>query len=551
MNSIKVLVTMQLKEKLNFKGKVLKSKNILFKSIFSVLKFTLVVALCYLVLFLCELLNLFSLVNYVPTSVITVVFTIMILLQTVTVTWSLTKSMYYSNDNPILLVLPCKHTYVYLSKLIVFYLYELIRNFSFMIPLFVSYGIICSFPIIYYPWMVFCFIFISMVPVLVGVILSIPVMWFYNFFRNYKRLQITCLVFLIGLVTLGVVEVIDLIPANIDLVSTWRITYWKIQDFLLEFTKNFSIFHSIVTMMAGKMENLKLILFTSNNFLTLSLIVLSIILLFIVGFITVRPLFYAMASKPFEYTKKKYKIKKNKKYGKIYSILRTEFLLTFRNSDRVFTNIGLLISMPILIFFLNKIFSAMDTRLLGNNLTIAFNILIILLISLSSNAYAASAFSRDGKSSYLIKVQPYKEQPLLLSKLVVNTIFMVFSFISTLVVLIEFSNLGIIKSTIIVLACLFIYFAHLFYSAEIDIMNPKIELYTTINENTNNPNETKSTIIAFLSSFLVFGILLFLLMENNGINTYLKIMLIGFVFMIFRLYMLINKIKLYYRENDV
>ncbi len=551
MDSIKVLVAMQLKEKLNLKGKILGRKNILFKTIFSILKFALVVALCYLVLFLCEFLNLFSLVSYVPTSVITVIFTIMVLLQTIAVTWSLTKSMYYSKDNPILLVLPCKHTYVYLSKLVVFYLYELIRNFSFMIPLFVSYGIICSFPIVYYPWLIFCFVFISMIPVLVGAILSIPVMWFYNFFRNYKRLQFTCLLLLIGLVTLSVVKIIGLIPANIDLVATWRITYWEIQDLLTKFIKDFSIFHSVVTMMVGKMDNLELILFAGNDFLTLGLIILSVIVLFLLGFITVRPLFYAMASKPFEYTKKKHKIKKNKEHGKICSILRTETLLTFRNSDRVFTNIGLLISMPILIFFLNKIFSAMDTRLLGNNLTIAFNILIILLISLSSNAYAASVFSKDGKSSYLIKVQPYKEQPLLLSKLVINTMFMMLAFISTLVVLIEFSNLGATKSVIIILACIFIYFAHLFYSAELDIMNPKVELYETINENINNPNETKSTIIAFLSSFLVFGVLLFLLMENSGINTYLKIMIIGFIFMIFRLYMLVNKIKLYYRENDV
>jgi len=551
MNNIRVLVLMQLKEKLNLKGKSLLSKSSLFKSIFAILKFALVVALCYLVLFLCEFLNLFSLVNYVPVSVITLVFTIMMLLQTITVTWSLTKSMYYSKDNPILLVLPCKHTYVYFSKLIVFYLFELIRNFSFMIPLFVAYGIICGFSLIYYPWMIFCFIFISLVPVLVGAILSIPTMWFYNFFRNYKRLQFSCLVIIIGLLTLGVFKAISLIPSNIDLLATWRTTYWNIQDFLILFTKKFSIFYSTVTMMTGKIVNLEIIAFTKETFLTLALMILVIISLFTIGFVTVRPLFYAMASKPFEYTKKKHKIKENKEHSKLSSILKTETLLTFRNSDRVFTNIGLLIAMPLLIFFLNKFFSAMDTRLLGNNLSISFNILIILLIALSSNVYAASAVSKDGKSSYLIKVQPYKEQPLLLSKLVVNTIFMLLSFIFTAIVLIKWSNLGMIKSIVIILGCIFIYFAHLFYSAELDIMNPKIDLYTTINENTNNPNETKSTLTAFLVSFLVFGVMLFLLMENNGLVTYMKLMGIGLVFMLFRLYMLINKIKLYYKENDV
>lgn len=551
MNSIKVLVAMQLKEKLNLKGKDLKGKGLLFKSVFSILKFALIVGLCFLMLFLCQFLSLFSLINYIPTSVITVVFTVMMLLQTITVTWSLTKSMYYSNDNPILLVLPCKHTYVYLSKLIVFYLYEIIKNFSFMIPLFVAYGILNGYTILYYFWVVICFVFISMIPVLFGAILSIGVMWFYNFLRNYKRIQFTSLLIVVSAVTFGVVKIINLIPDSIDLIGTWRTTYWEIQDFLTSFTKDFYVFHKVVEMMVGKIENLNVILFTGETFLTLLLIILVVAALFGIGFVTVRPVFYAMASKPFEYTKKKRKIKGNKERNKIVSILRTETLLTFRNSDRIFTNIGLLISMPILIFFLNKIFYAMDTRLLGDSISICFNILIILLIALSSNAYAASVFSKDGRSGYLIKVQPYKEQPLLLSKLVVNTVFMVLSFIATLVVLVEVSSLGLTKSIVTILACMFIYFAHLFYSAELDIMNPKPELYTTINENANNPNETKSTVAAFLVSFLVFGLLLFLLIENSNLSTYLKVMFVGFFFMIFRLYMLINKIKLYYKENDV
>lgn len=543
------LVAMQLKEKLNLKGKKIRGKTVLSNVIFGILKFALVVALCFGILFLCKFLQLFSLIDVIPLSVITVVFVVMILISIVSATMSLTKSMYYSYDNPVLLTLPCRPTQVYLSKLIVFYIYELIRNMSFMVPMFLAYGIISGYSLFYYVWVFICFIFIAMIPVLLGVLLSIPTMWFYNFFRQYKRLQLASLVVLILLGTIAVVNVIDLIPANIDLIGTWGTTFWEIQDFLKEFIVTFDVFHKVVTMVAGIKKNFFAVFFISAHFETFLLMLAFIVGFFALGLLVVKPLFYKMASKPFEYRKEKVKEKANKVLPKRFSTIKTEILLNLREPEKLFTSIGLFVSMPVLIFFLNKMFAAMNTRMLGNNMSIAFNVLIILLIALSSNFYAASAFSRDGRSSYLIKVQPSSYQPLLLSKLLFNTVFMMGAFIATFIVLLNNTSLGLVRALILIISCVAIYFAHLFYSAELDVMNPQIELYATIGSNDSNPNETKSTVVAFLGAFVTFGAFLLLLVESSTIVTYLKILVIGVVLMLFRLYMLINKIKLYYMER--
>ena len=549
MNALKTLVLMQLKEKLNLKEKKMTGRNILFTSIFTILKFALVVGLCLGILFLCRFLHLFSLINIIPASVITIVFFVMLVVSIISATMSLTKSMYYSYDNPVLLTLPCRPTQVYFSKLIVFYIYELIRNMSFMVPLFIAFGMVNGYSLIYYPWMIFCYLFISMIPIAIGALLSIPMMWFYNIFRQYKRLQIVSLLTLIGIVTIIVVKIIDVIPTNIDLLGTWGKTFWDIQDFLNNFVINFDIIYKVIVMIVGVRVNLTNVLFTASTLYTFLYLLITLIVLFALGLFIVKPLFYKMASKPFEYRKEKVKEKKNKVVNKKVSSLKTEMLLNVREPEKLFANIGLLIAMPILIFFLNKIFAAMNTRMLGNNMAIAFNVLIILLIALTSNCYAASIFSRDGRSSYLIKVQPSKYQPLLLSKLVFNIIFMVLAFVATFFVLMYNTNLGFFKSLVLILACLLIYFAHLFYSAELDIMNPQTELYSTMGTNDSNPNETKSTLIAFLGSFLTFAIILLLLIENNTIITYIKLLLIGLSLMVFRLYMLLSKIKLYYMER--
>ena len=81
-----------------------------------------------------------------------------------------------------------------------------------------------------------------------------------------------------------------------------------------------------------------------------------------------------------------------------------------------------------------------------------------------------------------------------------------------------------------------------------DLMNPQNEQYATTGEVTDNPNEKKSTVLAFLLSALVFGVSLFFFMEN-ATYTWLKLALIGLVFAISRVCFYFTKIKVYYGEK--
>ncbi len=548
MNSLKVLVMMQLKEKLNLSF-LKDKKQVLFKAIFTILKFALVIMLCYALLFVCRLLNLFSLTAHIPTSVINVVFTVMLILSIISCTFGLVKSLYSSRDNQVLLTLPTKSIYVFLSKLIVFYLYELIKNLSFMIPLFISYGIISGFSVIYYFWIIFCFIFISLIPVLTGALLSIPMLYIIQFFKQYKILQGIVFASIVALLTMGVIKGISLIPENIDFIATWGTTYWKIQDFLKTFSTRLGIFYDITEMLVGIRLALKNVLFTTSSLLTFLKVIGYLIIVLGLTLLITKPLFYKMASKPFEYLKKDIKNKpKNKVRNKYYSSLRNEFLLNIRSTDAIFNNLIILIGLPIGILLLNKIFAAMDTRTLGNYLTLSFNILIVLLFILSSNSFAASIYSKEGRASYLLKVQPSRYQPLLISKLVFNGIVAIISLIATGVVIKLSTNLSVSNVIILTLFFIFIYIAHLCWSAELDIMNPQYEIYASIGEQESNPNETKSTIYAFLLAFGLFAIALFLMMENIN-EAWYRLLFISLLLLILRVYLFLNKIKLYYKEK--
>ena len=60
-----------------------------------------------------------------------------------------------------------------------------------------------------------------------------------------------------------------------------------------------------------------------------------------------------------------------------------------------------------------------------------------------------------------------------------------------------------------------IYIAHLFTSAESDIMNPQYEQYATFNEQANNPNETSSGVSALLFSAIAAVAAFFLSSRSN------------------------------------
>lgn len=551
MKNLITLVIMQLKEKLDLRRPDLKKTGI-FKLVLSIvvplIKFAAVTALCAVFIWFAAKLNIFSINGTVPQSVISLVFVAMLITSVISCTVGLIKSMYYSRDNAILLTFPCSPTQVYLSKLIIFFIFEIKRSFGFIVPLFVAYYITHDYPFIFYPWMLISFAFVSMLTVSVGALLSIPTMWFCNFFRRRRVLQIVSLIVVVAAAYGALIFAISLIPENIDIVATWDKTSRDIRDFLAAYVLTFPRIYNLTGIMLGDtyfhiaMFKVGPMMLRLVNLLGLALT------LFGAGMLIVRPLFYKMASKPFEYLKRRSKPKKNRKLSGKISTLWVETLSIFKSIDRLFANVGVLIATPLLIYLLNKIFLAMNTRELGEHMIMAFNVLTILLVALNSNGSVASIYSRDGRSSYLIKNQPVKHYVLLASRLVPIASVVCVSLIATMIVILNTTAFRVGDTVMMMLALIFIYLAHLFYSAESDIMNPQYEIYATMGNYENNPNETKSTVLAFAVSFVTAITTFLLLVEGRG-HVYLKLMIVGLLAALYCAWSYFNKIKLYYKEK--
>lgn len=665
MKALYILTIMQLKDKFSF-SLAANKKGAIMKIVSYILGFILITAACFGIIYLAGFLNLFSLGGYVPVSAITVLFTLMFALSVITCLVGLTDTLYFSKDNQFLLAFPVAPNIVFLSKLNVYYFSEIIKNFLFIVPLFLAYGMCYNFVWYYYIWILFCFLLIAALPVIIAAILSLIYMWVKIFFKKFPIAN-SAFIFtaLFGIFGLSV-YLMNLLPENINIIAQWGTTFWQIQGFLNAWSEVLSPIRSLVDAMVGKGASPYTIsLFNQYTLPVLGIIIGFIVVFGLAAFFLAKPMFFKMATKPFEFNKKKiahdYKLSKQnlesqigayvfkikddekqndeklyrailnkawkekfftakkispkrilrilkdvsglefehikidqdtnlkqvgpafiilkehdinhlvllKKFNKIsyylfdpihldktnfsaktpfLSSLFKEFLLSLRAPEIIISNFVLFAITPLATLLLNKIFSAMTTRIMGGYMVIAFNVLIILLLMLSSSISFASIYSKEGAGSYLLKSAPVNYSKNLMSKLVINTFVMLLSTIATGIIFYITNNQKLSGVWLLFIAIFLIYLGHVLWSAELDFMNPQDKIYATSGVSVINPNETKSTIYAFAISFVLALVTFFLLDEDVGV-TFLKIFFIGVVFFGARLYLFMARVRVYNTER--
>lgn len=550
------LVKMQLKEKMDL-SYLRSTRRMIFKSTWLVIEFAAITAIIAVIFYFLKLLSLFSLVHDVPVSVISLAFGIMLLLSLVTDTIGLMKSLYFSKDNTVLLTFPATPSLVFFSKLATYYVYEFRKSFMFTIPMFIAYGLTVREyglhdpkGLVYYLWLVLMFVLISSIPVLLAALLSIPAMFIYIFLNRVKILQYLLYTALGGSAVLLVWKLIGMVPEDINFVESWGNTYWEIQAFLDGYTETFAPVYQFTELIVGRTVGLSSVIFHSGTLQTLLYLLITGFVLLLLCFLCSKPLFCRMASTPFEFKKKdRIKARVNRKLPSALSAIKKEFSTGIRSNSFIKLGGVLVIVMPLAIYLLNTLYSAMNTRFIGTQMTICFNIIIILLIMLMTNIDIASVYSRDGSSAYLNKVQPTPYAILLLSKLIFPMIIALIGLIFTInIFAIE---AGLAKNDAICMGVMIygVYLAHLFTSAESDIMNPQYEQYATFNEQTNNPNETSSGVSAIIISAAVFAISLFL-STRSDVGVWLKLAIAACCFAAFKVFTYLSKIKAFYKEKQ-
>ena len=426
---------MQLKDKVDFSYLKTK-KSTIFKVVLSILKFAIITAVIWVGFFLISYLKIFDINPGIPQNLMVIIFTVMYGLSILGCSFGLMKALYEGRDNQLLLTFPAKRITVFTSKLIVYYLYELLRNITYLLPLFVAYGIMNKLPIYFYLWLVVIYFVVVANPVVIGALLSIPTMYVVNFIRQHKWLEYILLVGGISLAVWALISVIHAIPENLDLIGSWGSTYWELKANMEKLVRKLLPFYYVVVSIVGKRVGIVNTLFPMSQIIAALVMVLLVAAVIALTYVIVRPLYFKMTSTPFEYKKVKVRREhKNKKKNSFVSAIWKDLTLAYRNQSKFYTLVGFALGLPIAILLLNKLYAAMDTRLTGTNMTVGFNILMILLIALTSSINMAHIYSEEGASGYLLKTNPKSYLQTLFVKLVPNILSMTVSIIAAVAIM--------------------------------------------------------------------------------------------------------------------
>ena len=302
------LVIMQLKEQFSFSFKADKKGTITKLILFGVL-FIAITATIAVVIFLLGYLRVLG-NGVLPVTIFNVFLYLVLILSTLSCIHRMTKSLFFSEDNQVLLTYPVNSGIIFLSKITVFFIVELVRNFLMIVPLCLAYGIINGLPFYFYFWLILVFLIISFIPVALGAVLSIPYMYILSFFK--KSQYIPGILAMLALISLAVFLFIGLskMPTDLKILTNWATVYYpQVENFtrtVEDYSGPLFYFALLIFGYMGYRINAdprSLNVVVPQTGIVLLCFVGIIVLGLVLGYLLAKPLFFKMATKPFEYQK--------------------------------------------------------------------------------------------------------------------------------------------------------------------------------------------------------------------------------------------------------
>lgn len=540
---------LQDKTKISFKAN---KKQSLIKLLSLAILFVLLCAISFMFYQVSMLLNIFAATRYVPQSVPTFFMAFLMIFGFISLVSGLNKTLYYSKDNQIMITYPCSGSTIFFARLAAYGVNQYLKNVTIQIPLLIGYMLSMNASIIMYFWLFVAFFIITIFEVLLASIVSISVYYVSRFLKYHPTLKtiifLTFYLFVIALVTYLVL----LIPDNIDIFTNVGTYYGYIRNFLNSFIVYASPFYYLNIFSCGQLFMYSFQAFSLPGLYSGLTIIGLIGILFVSTLFLVNPLYFKLASSSFEFeARAKNKEEKNKKRSYYLSQIKKELLLIENDNSVIIQSLGAFIFLPLLVLLLNKIFGGMNVNGFGNTLVMMSNLAIILLIALNANSIISTAYSSEGTAFYLNRSYPKKPSYLLFSKLITPMIIGELSlFISCIIIYSLYGAsanypISLLNIFVLFFALSFIYVGHMLYSAGLDFTNIKSNF---LNDGTTPKQFKTSTILAFIIPFAIMG--LFYLYIGDGSTAYLKIMIIGIIYLIINIVLFIFKAKLLFKEGD-
>ena len=452
---------------------------------------------------------------------------------------SMMLTLFASKENTMLLAFPCNYSEIFLSKIIVFSLEEMKKNVYFLLPLMVGFGVIggggaafwLQLPIM---WLVLC-----LIPVFIGALLSIPAIFLKRFMQNHIWLYAILMVIIFGGAFFTIFKILSGVNPPINLVAIYgKFIEGVKQGFVM--VNKFALFYNWV----GKAMYGELV------FLYLPLMIIITLALCVLCFLLAMPFYFKAASASNENsTTKQHKELLPNKGGLFGTFFRKEIKIQLRTFQSVNSIIIVVFLFPLITYVFNFLTAAIYTSSMGNYMTVAFNMMIILSLLGTHNANSAACISMEGNEFAVLKTAPSNTSVIVWAKLAVTGLVNLAALAMTACMLMMTSRtLSAVEIILLMVCILCISLAQIAWGAEFDIRKPKITEYATKGDGvTDNGNIAKSMALGFLIS-TIFGVLGLLFIAEDYLFGWVRLVALAVGFLAARFYLLHSNLKVYFDD---
>lgn len=341
----------------------------------------------------------------------------------------LKKMVFNPDDKQIIDCLPIKKRTLILSKIIVFYVEELVSLFFLFFPLTIAYGYIneleSSFYLVLVP-----LVFVSPIVVLtISLVLVYPYYYITEKIKNKYLIQLILIVLIIGGFAFLYKDILDIFIA---LVNKDRLAYLFNEENALVLKKisNYMYpYNMMIDLYNGEPENGIFIILILFGCLALC-------------FLLSDRLYFSS----FNFNENKIKEKNNSVTSSTVALIKKEYILMFRSTNYLFSYGSLLVLLPVFVTIVSISFKALITRLLGELFFVSFVILFVTMFSAVINSFGGLFISREKNSISIIKMLPVSFKRQMYIKVGISMFNAMVSILFTVIALLIFGLINFVSA---------------------------------------------------------------------------------------------------------
>lgn len=450
---------------------------------------------------------------------------------------SIMSILYTSKENAMLLVFPCTYGEIFLSKIVVFAIEEMKKSIYFILPILLAFGVLSG-GVAYWIFLAPMWFMLCLLPVLFSALLSIPLIYVKRFLEKHLGLYAALVVAVIVAAFAGVTVLLEKLPDPLRLVAVYKDFIATVETWFATASK-WSLWYVFI----GNT------MFGETLWLYLPLSVLTFAAFCMACFLIGRPFYFKAVSSTVEAGRtKKHKPVQHKYNNLFLTFFRKELKLFFRNSQSVNSAVITILMFPFLSYVFNFILLVINKNVLGDFMSVAFNVMITLSILSANNANVAAAISTEGHEFAILKTAPSNTSVICWAKIAVTSLVNFIALAATFVMLTFTTTLSGSSLALMAVLLVFVTMAHIMWSFQIDVNNPRILDYAMKGNNVvSNVNIGKAILIGF-GIATITGVLALLLLMDSLVTGWLRLLAIAIAFTVARFYLLRRNIKVYFNE---